>query len=194
MAWIKLYNKTGDEVTLTAQADILTGKFLGWRYGNSSTLITDNPYSVKVNSSTEGSYTAVFESKETATKGIYCFIRNRSSNRTLGVTGNIKDSITINDRQFKHSLMLVPKGNFRSHSIPATIIKITGEPTNAGGLKEVEMIAQGVSTETLSGARFRMESALSTELRMYRSSAAPISSLCTLQTPLPFLFDSTIQL
>ena len=152
-------NKIGDEVTLTAQADILTGKFLGWRYENSSTLITDNPYSVKVNSSTEGSYTAVFESKETATKGIYCFIRNRTTNRTLGVTGNAKDSITINDRQFKHSLMLVPKGNFRSHNIPATIIKIMGEPTNAGGLKGVEMIAQGVSTETLSGARFRLERA-----------------------------------
>ena len=150
-------NKTGDEVTLTAQADILTGKFQGWRFGNSSTLNTENPYTVKVSSATEGAYTAVFESKETATKGIYCYIRNKSSNRTLGVTGSAKDSITINEREFKHSLMLVPKDNFRAHNIPATVIKVIGEPTNAGGLRNVEMIAQGVSTYVLSGAKFRVE-------------------------------------
>ena len=37
-------NKIGDEVTITALPNKLTGKFMGWRFGNSSNLITQNPY------------------------------------------------------------------------------------------------------------------------------------------------------
>ena len=152
-------NKIGDEVTISAQADKLAGKFLGWRFENSQELITDNPYTIKVNNSNKGTYTAVFESKETATKGLYCYIRSARSNRRLGVTGSVKDSITIDEREFKHSLMLLPNGNFRTHNIPSTVIKVTGESTKSGGLKGVEMIAQGVSTYTLAGAKFRVERA-----------------------------------
>ncbi len=152
-------NKIGDEVTITAQADKLAGKFLGWRFENSQELITNNPYTIKVNNSNKGTYTAVFESKETATKGLYCYIRSARSNRRLGVTGSVKDSITIDEREFKHSLMLLPNGNFRTHNIPSTVIKVTGESTKSGGLKGVEMIAQGVSTYTLAGAKFRVERA-----------------------------------
>lgn len=152
-------NVTGDEVILTAQADKLVGKFMGWRHEGSSELITDNPLTIKVSNNNVGMYTAVFESKETGSRGIYCYIRNKSTKRTLGVTGNIKDSITIKEREFKHSLMLVPKNNFRAHNIPSTLIKVTGSPTNAGGLSNVEMIAQGVSTYTLSGTKFRVERA-----------------------------------
>ena len=152
-------NKIGDEVTITAQADKLAGKFLGWRFENSQELITNNPYTIKVNNSNKGTYTAVFESKETATKGLYCYIRSLRANRRLGVTGSVKDSITIDEREFKHSLMLLPDENFRTHNIPSTVIKVIGESTKSGGLKGVEMIAQGVSTYTLAGAKFRVERA-----------------------------------
>ena len=152
-------NKIGDEVTITAQADKLAGKFLGWRFENSQELITNNPYTIKVNNSNKGTYTAVFESKETATKGLYCYIRSSRANRRLGVTGSVKDSITIDEREFKHSLMLLPDDNFRTHNIPSTVIKVIGESTKSGGLKGVEMIAQGVSTYTLAGAKFRVERA-----------------------------------
>lgn len=152
-------NKIGDEVTITAQADKLAGKFLGWRFENSQELITNNPYTIKVNNSNKGTYTAVFESKETATKGLYCYIRSSRANRRLGVTGSVKDSITIDEREFKHSLMLLPDNNFRTHNIPSTVIKVIGESTKSGGLKGVEMIAQGVSTYTLAGAKFRVERA-----------------------------------
>ncbi len=150
-------NTIGDEVTLTAKADKLSGKFKGWQYENSSTLITDNPYTITVSESNKGTYTAVFESKDVATKGIYCYVRNVGSKRLLGVSGSKEGTIDADNREFKHSLMLVPQSNARSHCLPGVVVKVTGESTMTGGLENVEMIAQGISTYDFSGYKFRVE-------------------------------------
>ena len=150
-------NKVGDEITMTAHPDKLAGRFLGWKFEDSENLIVENPYSFKVTRKKSGTYTAVFESKETATKGIYCYIRNKSTNRTLGVTGVSENTLGANQRQFKHSMMLVPDNNPRIHSIPSLVMKVTGESTQTGGLENVEMISQGISTADIGGMKFRIE-------------------------------------
>lgn len=150
-------NKIGDEVKLTARADKLVGRFLGWRFGESSTLVKENPYSFKVTNNNAGTYTAVFESKETPTKGIYCYIRNQGTQRLLGVTGISENTLAAEQRQFKKSLMMVPKDNIRAHSLPSLVIKVTGESTQTGALENVEMLSQGISTYDIGGIRFRVE-------------------------------------
>ena len=150
-------NKIGDEVTITALPDQLTGRFLGWSFGNSSNLITQNPYTIKVTEQNSGTYTAVFESKEISTKGVYCYIRNKSTKRTLGVTGSQEGVIDNDHREFKHSMMAVPSNSGRIHAIPANVIKVVGQSTKTGGLKGVEMISQGVSTFSFSGSLFKVE-------------------------------------
>lgn len=149
-------NKIGDDVTITALPNKLTGKFMGWRFGNSSNLITQNPYTLKATQQNSGTYTAVFESKEISTKGIYCYIRNKGSNRTLGVTGSKEGVMDADHREFRYSMMAVPSNSNRIHAIPANVIKVTGESTKTGSLKNVEMIAQGVSTYTLSNSTFNV--------------------------------------
>lgn len=149
-------NNIGDEVTITALPNKLTGRFLGWRLGNSSTLIKENPYSFKVTEQKSGAYTAVYESKEIDTKGVYCYIRNKGTKRILGVTGNAEGTLDADHREFQHSLMMVPNNNPRFHAIPANVIKITGTSTKTGGLKGVEMIAQDVSTLALSNSKFNV--------------------------------------
>ena len=149
-------NNIGDEVTITALPNKLTGRFLGWRLGNSSTLIKENPYSFKVTEQKSGAYTAVYESKDIATKGVYCYIRNKGSKRILGVTGNVEGTLDADHREFKHSLMMVPNNSPRLNAIPANVIKIIGTSTKTGGLKKVEMIGQEVSTLTLSNSTFNV--------------------------------------
>lgn len=149
-------NNIGDQVTITAIPNKMTGRFLGWRFNNSSTLITQNPYSLTVSGQNSGTYTAVFESKEISTKGVYCYIRNKSTKRSLGVTGSAEGTMDADHREFKHSMMAVPSNSSRIHAIPANVIKVTGESTKTGSLKNVEMIAQGVSTYTLSSTKFNV--------------------------------------
>ncbi len=148
-------NKVGDEVTLTAMPDELVGRFLGWRFGNSSTLTTENPYTFKVTNSNAGAYTAIYESKETSTKGVYCFVRNNSTNRLLGVSGSEENDLSDDQREFKHSLMMVPKNIARAHATPALVIKVIGESTQTGSMENLEMISQGISTYDLNHTRFR---------------------------------------
>ena len=149
-------NKVGDEVTLTAQPDQLAGRFLGWRKDNSSTLTNVNPYSLKVTDSNSGTYTAVFEAKEISTKGTYCYVRNNNTNRLLGVTGSSESTLSDEQREFKHSMMMVPNTNPRAHAIPSLVIKIMGESTQTGSLENVEMITQGISTYDLNHTKFRV--------------------------------------
>lgn len=149
-------NKVGDEVTLTAQPDLLVGRFIGWRKGNSSTLTKENPLSFKVTDSNSGTYTAVFESKETETKGIYCYVRNNNTNRLLGVTGLSESTLSDEQREFKHSMIMVPQNNPRAHAIPSLVIKVIGASTQTGSLENVEMVSQGISTYDLNHTKFRV--------------------------------------
>lgn len=150
-------NKLGDEVTLTALPDKLIGRFLGWRFGDSSTLTKENPYTFKVTNSTAGTYTAVYESKETETKGIYCYVRNKSSKRLLGVSGTSESTLAASQRQFKNSLMMVDRDNARAHCLPALVIKAVGKSTQTGALEGVEMFSQGISTREIGHMTFRVE-------------------------------------
>ncbi len=150
-------NKIGDTVTLTAHPDHLNGKFIGWKREDSSTLITENPYTTVVTTSNKGCYTAMFESKDIETKGIYVYLENMAHNYLLGVTGSVSDSISEQQRNFYNTMMLIDKSHKRAHSMPALILKITGVPTGTGGYSSVNIESQGVSTYAATHLRFNIE-------------------------------------
>ena len=153
-------NTTGDQVTLTAIPDPICGNFLGWRRNSSTTLIKKNPYTINVSNSTKGTYTAVFEPKGIEDKGIYILMENVGSQQMFGVTGLSEPSFDPDQRYFKNSMMLVPSSNERTYSSPAFVLKINGTPNGTGGLENVIISSQGISTYTISGQRFSIENYL----------------------------------
>ena len=150
-------NKVGDKVTLYAYPDNLNGKFVGWRRGNSSRLITSNPYTLTVTNNNQGAYTAVFEGRGIDEKGIYVYLENVYSSKLLGVTGTSEDSITEDQRNFTNTMMLVDKSHKKSHSLPALVLRLKGTPTGTGGLRAVDMTGQGISTYDISNLKFKVE-------------------------------------
>lgn len=160
-------NKIGDVVTLTAKPDMLNGVFKGWRRNESTRLITDNPLTLKVSTSNRGTYTAVYEAKGINTHGLYMIIENLATNTLLGVVGNSEKTIESDQRYFKNSLVLVNKNNPKVHSMPALIVKVTGNSTGTAGLENVEMSAQGVSTYDISGQKFRVEKYLDNDYFLF---------------------------
>lgn len=154
-------NTIGDEVTLTAFPDKLNGKFLGWQRNGSTIISRENPYTLTVSKANRGTYTAVFESRGINDKGIYVYIENIYSNRFLGVTGISENSLNVDEgkeqRNFKNSMMLVPAENSKSHSIPALVVKLTGNPTGTGGFNNVELHCQGISTYDISNQKLHIE-------------------------------------
>lgn len=150
-------NVNGDVVTMTATADIFNGIFKGWQRNNATRLISDNPLTLTVSDANRGVYHAVYEARGIDSKGIYVMLENIGTSQYLGVMGNSENDIDPDQRYFKHSLFLVSKSNSHIHSMPSLIIKLQGSSTGTGGLKDVEMIAQGVSTFDISGQKFRIE-------------------------------------
>ena len=150
-------NKVGDKVTLYAYPDNLNGKFMGWRRGNSSRLITSNPYSLTVTNNNQGAYTAVFEARGIEEKGVYVYLENVYSKKLLGVTGTSEDSITEEQRNFTNTMMLVDKSHKKSHSLPALVLRLKGVSTGTGGLRAVDMTGQGISTYDISNLKFKVE-------------------------------------
>ena len=161
-------NKIGDKVTLTAFPDKLNGKFIGWRRNGTSNLITTNPYTFTVTNTNKGTYTAVFESRNIDTQGIYVYLENVYSNKYLGVTGTMVDTIEDEgNRNLYHSMVLVDKNNKRGHSLPSLVLRVKGTPTGTGGLKGVDIIGQGVSTYDVMGMKFRVEKYDTAEYFLY---------------------------
>ena len=150
-------NVNGDEVTLTAFTDIFNGIFKGWQRNSSTRLIEDNPLKLTTTDATRGTYTAVYEPRGIDSKGIYVMLECIGTNQYLGVKGNSESTIDTDQRYFKHSMFLVNSSNSHIHSLPGLVIKLQGSSTGTGGLKDVEMKAQGVSTFDISGQTFRIE-------------------------------------
>ncbi len=150
-------NTNGDKVTLTAYPDVFNGIFKGWQRNNGTRLIADNPLELTTTDATRGTYTAIYEPRGVDSKGIYVMLENIGTNQYLGVKGNKETTIDADQRYFKHSLFLVSGKNSRIHSMPGLIIKLQGSSTGTGGLQDVEMKAQGISTYDFSGQKFRIE-------------------------------------
>ena len=150
-------NVNGDVVTLTAYPDVFNGIFKGWQRNSGTRLIADNPLQLTTTDATRGTYTAIYEPRGVDTKGIYVMLECIGTNVYLGVKGNKETTIDADQRYFKHSLFLVGSNNSHIHSMPGLVIKLQGSSTGTGGLKDVEMKAQGVSTYDFSGQKFRIE-------------------------------------
>ncbi len=150
-------NTNGDQVTLTAYPDIFNGTFKGWQRNSSTRLIMDNPLQITATDATRGNYTAIYEPRGVDSKGIYVMLECLGTNQYLGVKGNKETTIDADQRYFKHSLFLVSSKNSHIHSMPGLIIRLHGSSTGTGGLQDVEMKAQGVSTYDFSGRKFRIE-------------------------------------
>ena len=148
-------NTIGDEVTLTAMPDMLSGKFKGWRRNSGETLITENPYTIKVSNSNKGTYTAIFEPKGIE-DGIYVMLENMGTETYLAVKGN-QETIDKDQRYFKNSMMLVDIHNPNVRSNPAFILKLKGVSNGTGGLSAVEIVGQGISTFDIGKRQFRIE-------------------------------------
>lgn len=154
-------NAIGETVTITALPDKINGEFVGWQRNSSTTLIEENPLTMTVSKANRGTYTAIFKSKGIETNGIYVYIENMRSNRFLGVTGISENTLSADEgyeqRNFKNSMMLVPQNNRKVHSIPALVVKLTGEPTGTGGFRNVVMHCQGTSTYEISNQKLHVE-------------------------------------
>lgn len=149
-------NVAGDVVTLTATADKLSGSFKGWRRNNATKLITTNPLTLEASNATKGTYTAVFEPKQTDTKGIYILMENVGTGRMFGVIGNTETTFGTDQRYFKNSMMLTDKTE-RTNSSPAFILKVTGQSNGTGGLNDVIIEAQGANTMNIGSRYFTVE-------------------------------------
>lgn len=149
-------NEIGQTVTITANPDMLCSTFKGWRKDNANDLITTNPLTITVDENTKGTYVAEFESKNVE-DGIYVRLSNINANRYMGVIGKTENTLKEEQRYFVNSLMFMPGNHANLLSTPAVVIKLKGKSTGAGGLKLVEMIAQGVSTYELGGMKLHIE-------------------------------------
>lgn len=150
-------NALGDVVTLTATSDMLCGRFIGWTHNGTGDIITTNPLNITVDESTAGEYKAIFESTNMEERGLYVMVENKYKHRTLGVKGNSESTLSKDQRYFYNSMMFVERSNENLHSTPALVMKMVGIPTGAGGLKDVELISQDMSTHDISNMRLRVE-------------------------------------
>ncbi len=149
-------NEIGQTVTITARPELVYSKFKGWRKDDATELITTNPLTITVDENTKGTYVAEFESKNIE-EGIYVRLSNIHANRYMGVIGKTEETLSPDQRYFVNSLMFMPGNHTDLQSTPALVIKLKGKSTGAGGLKQVEMISQGVSTYELGRMKLHIE-------------------------------------
>ena len=150
-------NTIGDVVTMTAIPDLFSGQFKGWRRNNQSTLITDNPLTLEVSNANRGVYTAVYEPKGVEDKGVFVIMQNVGTKRYFGVTGTSENTFGENQRYFLNSMMLVDDDNSDKYYTPAFLLNIKGTPNGTGGLNDVIIESQGISTYDISDQHFKME-------------------------------------
>lgn len=150
-------NQIGDDITMTANPDPLSGRFKGWRRNNQTTLITDNPLSFKVSNANKGVYTAIFEPSGVDDEGIFVLMQDVGTKRFFGVCGNSEGTFNEDQRYFLNSMMLVDENNSEIRNTPAFLLNITGTPNGMGGLNNVAISSQGISTYDISDQHFQME-------------------------------------
>ncbi len=150
-------NTLGDVVTMTATPDLFSGRFKGWRRNNQTTLITDNPLTLEVSNANRGVYTAVFEATSVEDMGVFVLMQNVGTQRFFGVKGTSENTFGENQRYFTNSMMLVDGSNSEVRNTPSFVMNIKGTPNGTGGLNDVIIESQGISTYDISTQHFMME-------------------------------------
>lgn len=146
-------NAVGDQVTLTATADMFAGQFAGWKTP-SGAVVKDNPYTFTVTEANKGIYIANYAKSDVSTTGIYCYVHNLGHQRSLGLMGISDKTVSSGNRYLKNSIMLLEDGSDIMRSSPAFVLKLTGSPDGSGGFKNANLEAQGVDSKTISGNTF----------------------------------------
>ena len=146
-------NAVGDQVTLTATADMFAGRFTGWTTP-SGTVVKDSPYTFTVTEANKGTYIANYEKTDVSTTGIYCYVHNVKFKRSLGLMGISDKTVSRSNRYLKNSIMLLEDGSDIMRSSPAFVLKLTGSPDGVGGLTDANLEAQGMGSKDISGNTF----------------------------------------
>lgn len=146
-------NAVGDQVTLTATADMFAGQFAGWKTP-SGAVVKDNPYTFTVTEANKGIYIANYTKSDVSTTGIYCYVHNLGHPRSLGLMGISDKTVSSGNRYLKNSIMLLEDDSDIMRSSPAFVLKLTGSPDGSGGFKNANLEAQGVDSKTISGNTF----------------------------------------
>lgn len=146
-------NAVGDQVTLTATADMFAGRFTGWTTP-SGAVVKDNPYTFTVTEANKGIYIANYAKSDVSTTGIYCYVHNVKFKRSLGLMGISDKTVSSGNRYLKNSIMLLEDSSDIMRSSPAFVLKLTGSPDGSGGFKNANLEAQGMGSKTISGKTF----------------------------------------
>ena len=146
-------NAVGDQVTLTATADMFAGRFTGWTTP-SGTVVKDSPYTFTVTEANKGTYIANYEKTDVSTTGIYCYVHNVKFKRSLGLMGISDKNVSRSNRYLKNSIMLLEDGSDIMRSSPAFVLKLTGSPDGAGGLTDANLEAQGAESKVIAKQTF----------------------------------------
>ena len=146
-------NAVGDQVTLTATADMFAGRFTGWTTP-SGAVVKDNPYTFTVTEANKGTYIANYEKTDVSTTGIYCYVHNLGHPRSLGLMGISDKNVSRSNRYLNNSIMLLEDGSDIMRSSPAFVLKLTGSPDGSGGLENANLETQGVGSKDIAKKAF----------------------------------------
>lgn len=146
-------NSVGDQVTLTATADMFASRFTGWTTP-SGAVVKENPYTFTVTDANKGTYIANYEKTDVSTTGIYCYVHNVAHSRSLGLMGISDKTVSRSNRYLKNSIMLLENDSDIMRSSPAFVLKLTGKTDGSGGLTDANLEAQGMGSKTISGKTF----------------------------------------
>ena len=146
-------NAVGDQVTLTATADMFASRFTGWTTP-SGAVVKDNPYTFTVTEANKGTYIANYEKTDVSTTGIYCFVHNVKFKRSLGLMGVSDKTVSSDNRYLKNSIMLLEDGSDIMRSSPAFVLKLTGKSDEKRGADNVSLEAQGMESKKIANKTF----------------------------------------
>lgn len=146
-------NAVGDQVTLTATADMFASRFTGWTTP-SGAVVKDNPYTFTVTEANKGTYIANYEKTDVSTTGIYCFVHNVKFKRSLGLMGISDKTVSSSNRYLKNSIMLLEDGSDIMRSSPAFVLKLTGKSDEKRGADNVSLEAQGMESKKIANKTF----------------------------------------
>ena len=157
----KLENKLGDNVVLTATpvSSFFGNKFTGWSIEGSEVIVsTSKTYTVNVTA--KAKYIAHFESNA-PNGGRYYHVFSKTSNKYVWMVGDTYTATNSEDgfrgAIFLNSIVLHPKLSKVYSSTPSeeyassagTVVYITGNPNASGGLNKVDIVAQGVGSQSI---------------------------------------------
>ena len=142
-------NAPGDTVTLTATASKLYGSFMGWSKNDDATIVShDNPLTVSVQEVAH--YIAHF-SDNLPNGGGYFRIQHQVDYRRgyLGIIGNMLEKISFSSRDLTNTTNIETFHPNEEYD-PRTILYITGNKDNKGGLTNAVIEGQGANTYSIS--------------------------------------------